>query len=100
MLFGSIESGLFVQIVFWVLALSMIFSALAVVHITHIFRAAFCLIITFVCMSGMFILFRAEFLAAVQLFTYIVAISGLLIFTTFIIQEVYHFISYNNFLNM
>ena len=97
MLFGSIESGLFVQIVFWVLALSMIFSALAVVHIKNIFRAALCLIITFVCMAGMFILLRAEFLAAVQILIYIGAISVLLIFAILMTQDVENSSSYNKF---
>ena len=97
MLFGSIESGLFVKIVFWALAFSMIFSAFAVVHIKNVFRASLCLIITFVCMAGMFILLRAEFLAAVQVLIYIGAISVLIIFAILMTQDLENSSSYNSF---
>ena len=97
MLFGSIESGLFVQIVFWTIAVSMVLSSFAVVHMKHVFRASLCLIITFICMAGMFILLRAEFLAAVQVLIYIGAISVLIIFAILMTQDLENASSYNNF---
>ena len=77
---GGTEGALITEIVFWVMALSTVVSAIAVVQIRDLFRSALFLIVTFLGVAGMFILLRAEFLAGVQLMIYVGAISVLIIF--------------------
>ena len=82
------EASLLVDIVFWVLAVSAIVSAIAVVQIRDLFRAALFLIMTLLSIAGMFILLRAEFLAAVQVLIYVGAISILIIFAILMTGDV------------
>ncbi|MDP6665592.1 MAG: NADH-quinone oxidoreductase subunit J [SAR202 cluster bacterium] len=74
------EASLVVDIVFWVLAVSSIVAAIAVVQMKDLFRAALFLIVCLLAVAGMFVLLRAEFLAAVQVLIYVGAISVLIIF--------------------
>ena len=74
------EASLIVDIVFWVLAVSSIVAAIAVVQMKDLFRAALFLIVCLLAVAGMFVLLRAEFLAAVQVLIYVGAISVLIIF--------------------
>ena len=71
---------LFQDIVFWLLAVVAIGSALGVVLIKDLFRAALLLVLVFVAVAGFFVLLSAEFLAVVQVLIYAGAISILLIF--------------------
>ncbi len=64
------ESSLIVDIVFWVIAVSSIVAALAVVQVRDLFRSAVFLMVSFVGVAGMFVLLRAEFLAIVQVLLY------------------------------
>ena len=82
------EASLIVDVVFWVLAVSSIVSAIAVVQMRNLFRAALFLIGSFVAVAGMFILLRAEFIAAVQVLIYVGAISVLIIFAILMTGEV------------
>jgi NADH-quinone oxidoreductase subunit J len=82
------EASLLVEIVFWVLAVSAIVSAFAVVQIRDLFRAALFLIMTLLSIAGLFILLRAEFLAAVQVLIYVGAISVLIIFSILMTGDV------------
>ena len=77
-----------IDIAFWVVAVSSIVAAIAVVQVRDIFRAALFLILFFVGVAGMFVLLRAEFLAAVQLLIYVGAISVLLIFAILMTRDV------------
>ena len=81
------ESSIVIEVTFWVLAISTVISAIAVVHIRDLFRASLFLIVTFLGVAGMFILLRAEFLAGVQLMIYVGAISVLLIFAILMTRE-------------
>ena len=82
------EASLIVDIVFWVLAVSSIVAAFAVVHMRNLFRAALFLIVSFLAVAGMFVLLRAEFIAAVQVLIYVGAISVLIIFAILMTGEV------------
>ena len=82
------EASLFTDIVFWVIAVSSIVAAIAVVQLRDVFRAALFLIVAFLGVAGMFVLLRAEFLAAVQLVIYVGAISVLIIFAILMTRDV------------
>ena len=84
----GVEDTLFVDFVFWVIAVSSIVAAIAVVQSRDLFRAALFLIVSFVGVAGMFVLLRAEFLAAVQVIIYVGAISVLLIFAILMTRDV------------
>jgi NADH:ubiquinone oxidoreductase subunit 6 (subunit J) len=82
------EDSLAVDIIFWVIAVSAIVAAIAVVQLKDIFRAALMLIVTFMAVAGMFVLLRAEFLAVVQVLIYVGAISVLIIFAILMTGDV------------
>ena len=79
---------LFQDIVFWLLAVVAIGSALGVVLIKDLFRAALLLVLVFVAVAGFFVLLSAEFLAVVQVLIYAGAISILLIFGIMLTRNV------------
>ena len=74
------EASLLVDVVFWALAALAAGAAFAVVQTRNLFRAALFLIVAFVAVAGLFVLLRAEFIAAVQVLIYVGAISVLIIF--------------------
>ncbi len=82
------ESTLIVDIVFWVIAVSSIVAALAVVQVRDLFRSAMFLIVSFLGVAGMFVLLRAEFLAIVQVLIYVGAISVLVLFAILMTRDV------------
>lgn len=82
------ESSLIVDIVFWVIAVSSIVAALAVVQVRDLFRSAIFLIVSFIGVAGMFVLLRAEFLAIVQVLIYVGAISVLVLFAIMMTRDV------------
>ncbi len=82
------EAALFTDVIFWVIAVSSIVAALAVVLLRDVFRAALFLVVTFLGVAGMFVLLRAEFLAAVQVLVYVGAISVLIIFAILMTRDV------------
>lgn len=88
MLGQGTEASLFVDVAFWMLAISSIVAAVAVVQMRNLFRAALFLIVSFIAVAGMFVLLRAEFIAAVQVLIYVGAISVLIIFAILMTGEV------------
>lgn len=80
------ETG--VAIAFWILAVVGVASALAVVLLENIFRAALFLVLSFLTVAGFFILLQADFLAAAQILIYAGAISILLIFAILMTKEI------------
>ena len=84
------EATLVVDIAFWVIAVSSIVSAIAVIQLKSLFRSALFLIVSFVGTAGMFVLLRAEFLAVVQVLIYVGAISILVIFAIMLTRDVQH----------
>jgi len=69
-----------IELAFWILALIVVGTALAVVLLRDIFRAALLLILCFFTVAGIYITLNADFLAAVQVLIYAGAIGVLLIF--------------------
>ena len=81
------EATLVVDIAFWVIAVSSIVSAIAVIQLKSLFRSALFLIVSFVGTAGMFVLLRAEFLAVVQVLIYVGAITVLIIFAILMTRD-------------
>ena len=77
------------EIVFWVLALTSVGSALLVVHTRNLFQSALFLVLSFLSVAGLFVLLSAEFLAVVQVLVYVGAISVLIIFAIMLSQDVH-----------
>jgi len=71
---------------FYIFAAVMIASAVMVVTNRNILHAALFLILTFFCVAAIYILLRAEILAAVQVLLYVGAIMALFIFTILLIN--------------
>jgi NADH-quinone oxidoreductase subunit J len=88
MLGQGTEASLGVEIAFWVIAISTIIAAVAVVWLKDVFRAAIFLIVSFLGVAGMFVLLRAEFLAAIQVVIYVGAVSVLIIFAILMTRDV------------
>lgn len=79
---------LFHDLLFWVLATITVSSALGVVLLHNLFRAALLLVLLFLSIAGHFFLLTAEFLGVVQVLIYAGAISILIIFAIMLTQNV------------
>ncbi len=84
------DSSLAIDVAFWVISLSAIGSAIAVVQSRDLFRAALLLAASFLSVAGLFVMLRAEFLAVVQVLIYVGAISVLIIFAVLTNRDVEH----------
>jgi NADH-quinone oxidoreductase subunit J len=71
---------------FYIFAGVAIASAVLVVTNRNVLHAALFLILTFFCVAAIYVLLRAEFLAAVQVLLYVGAIMALFIFTILLIN--------------
>ena len=69
-----------VSVVFWVLSLLAVGSALLVVTTRHLVHAALWLVVTLGAVAGIFLLLAAEFVAWVQVLIYVGAVVVLLLF--------------------
>ena len=78
----------FADVLFWVLAVVAVASALGVVLLRNVFRSALLLVVVFLAVAGFFIMMNAEFLGVVQLIIYVGAISILIIFAILMTQDV------------
>ncbi|HEX74661.1 MAG TPA: NADH-quinone oxidoreductase subunit L [Dehalococcoidia bacterium] len=76
------------EIAFWILAVIGIGAALAVVLLRDIFRAALCLVLSFLTIAGIYITLSADFLAAVQVLIYVGAIGILIILAIMLTRDV------------
>lgn len=76
------------EIAFWILTIVVIASALAVVTLRNVFRAALSLMLCFLAVAGIFITLSADFLAAIQIFIYIGAIAILFILAIMLTKDV------------
>ena len=77
-----------IEIAFWILAVLTVGSALAVVFMRDLFRAALFLVLCFLTVAGIFVTLSADFLAAVQILIYVGAISVLIILAIMLTREV------------
>ena len=71
---------------FYIFAGMAIISAVMVVTNRNVLHAALFLILTFFCVAAIYILLRAEFLAAVQVLLYVGAVMALFVFTILLIN--------------
>lgn len=71
---------------FYIFAGVAIASAVMVVTNKNVLHAALFLILTFFCVAALYVILRAEFLAAVQILLYVGAIMALFIFTILLIN--------------
>ncbi len=78
-----------ISVAFWFLAAITVLSALGVVLLSNLFRAALLLVLCFLGVAGMYVLLNADFLAVAQILIYAGAISILLIFAIMITPQVY-----------
>jgi NADH-quinone oxidoreductase subunit J len=76
------------EIAFWILAVVTIISAIAVVWLRNIFRAALSLILCFLGVAGIFVTLSADFLAAIQILIYVGAVAILIILAIMLTREV------------
>ena len=74
-------------VAFWIIAVVCVGSAVAVVLLRDIFRAALFLILCFFSVAGVYVTLNADFIAAVQVLIYVGAIAVLLIFAIMLTRE-------------
>jgi len=67
------------DLIFYAFAALAVASAIAVIVVRDIFKAALCLILLFMTVAGIYLLLQADFLAIIQILIYVGAISILLI---------------------
>ena len=77
------------SVAFWVLASIAALSALSVVLVRDVFRAALSLILCFLMVAGLYMTLSADFLAAVQILIYVGAISVLIILAIMLTRDVH-----------
>ncbi len=70
----------FATLVFWIIAVILVGSALAVVSLRNIVHSALALVIVFAMAAGIYVLLNAEFIAIVQILIYVGAITILILF--------------------
>jgi NADH-quinone oxidoreductase subunit J len=80
-------SGGLATVAFYVLAVMMVGSALAVVMLRRIVHAALFLVVVFGAASGIYVLLNAEFIAIVQILIYAGAITILILFAIMLTQH-------------
>lgn len=73
---------------FWIIAVVAVLSALGVVLLRNVFRAALSLVLCFITVAGLYITLSADFLAAVQILVYVGAISVLIILAIMMTRDV------------
>lgn len=78
------------EVAFWIIAVILVGSALAVVLLQNVFRAALLLILCFFAVAALYITLHADFLAAVQVLVYAGAIGILIIFAVMLTRDVHH----------
>ena len=75
-------------VIFWVLAILVVGTALAVVLLKDVFRAALTLIACFLVVAGIYITLNADFLSIVQILIYIGGISVLIVLAIMLSRDV------------
>jgi NADH-quinone oxidoreductase subunit J len=78
------------ELVFGLLSLIAIISALGVLAIRDLFRAALCLVVLFMTIAGIYLLLQADFLAVIQILIYVGAISVLIIVAIMLTRDARH----------
>ena len=76
------------DVVFWLLTVAVIGSALGVVLVKDLFHAAMLVVVVFIGVAGFFVMLSAEFLGVVQVLIYAGAVSILVIFAVMLTRDV------------
>ncbi len=79
-----------------ILGLIMVASALGVVLLSNIVHSAFLLCLTFISISGMYILLNAGFVAAAQVLIYVGAVNVLILFGIMLVNKQEDFVPLKN----
>ena len=77
-----------IDLAFWILAIVMIASAVAVVILRDVFKAALLLVLCFFTVAGIYITLNADFLGVVQVLVYVGAIGILLMFAIMLTRDI------------
>jgi NADH-quinone oxidoreductase subunit J len=75
------------QVAFWIMAIVGVASAISVVVLKDVFRAALALVMCFLSVAGIYVTLSADFLAVVQILIYVGAISVLIILAIMMTKE-------------
>jgi NADH-quinone oxidoreductase subunit J len=78
------------ELVFLLLSIIAVVSALGVIYVRDVFRAALCLIVLFMTVAGVYLLLKADFLAIIQILIYVGAISVLIIVAIMLTRDARH----------
>ncbi len=76
------------QIAFWIIAVVGVASALSVIVLKDVFRAALALVMCFLSVAGIYVTLSADFLAVVQVLVYVGAVSVLIILAIMMTREI------------
>ena len=76
------------DVVFWLLTVAVIGSALGVVLVKDLFHAAMLVVVVFIGVAGFFVMLSAEFLGVVRVLIYAGAVSILVIFAVMLTRDV------------
>ncbi len=74
------------SVIFWIIAILLVGSALLVVGMRNIVHSALALVVLFAMASGIYLLLNAEFIAIVQILIYTGAVSILILFALMLTQ--------------
>lgn len=78
------------ELVFLLVSVIAVVSALGVIIVRDVFRAALCLIVLFMTVAGIYLLLHADFLAIIQILVYVGAISVLIIVAIMLTRNARH----------
>ena len=76
------------DVVFWILAVTVIVPALGVVLVKDLFHSVLLLVVVFIAVAGFFVMMSAEFLGVVQVLIYAGAVAILVIFAIMLTRDV------------
>ncbi len=77
------------DIAFWIMAVVAVASALMVVLLRNVFRAALAMVLCFTVIAGLYATLGADFLAVTQILIYVGAISVLIILAVMLTRDVW-----------
>jgi NADH-quinone oxidoreductase subunit J len=77
-----------ISITFYLIAAIAVVSALGVIVLRDIFKAALCLVLLFMSVAGVYMMLHADFLAIIQILIYVGAISVLIIVAVMLTRDV------------
>src|SRR5256885_16108787 len=86
-------------VLFWIIAILLVGSALLVVSLRNIVHSALALVVLFAMASGIYLLLNAEFIAIVQILIYTGAVSILILFALMLTRTSNHQLNSNPTIN-